>query len=538
MSNRIHMDGGLLRERAVLLCGAGVYALLYALGSQIDEYGRTQLAQSLLRFILAFPAALAVLSLLMRRVLPHMAFARREEGKKPFCTWGAFCLILMSFIPLFLIEYPGSFMYDSQAQTFQIARNEYSMFHPLLHTLLLRACLSLYGIFNSFEKCAAVYSLISMLLIASCFAQVCASVSRSVSRGAARICTAFFCLYPTHMALASNYTKDGLFAAFFALFLSLCCEEILCGKLRLSGYVLQGVAGVLACLLRNNMIYAMVAWTLLLLLLRRRYLRLALAALAIIVLSRGVNTGLGVLTSADKGNIAEMLSVPIQQLARARVYAGEVFTDEEKTLLDEVCVYEKYGFTQVWNRYEPTLSDPVKNYLNTDVLQANMRELADMWLRIGRACPDIYLDAFLALALPSYYPYKEYRVAQPYIEIGIQPGVLTAPFGQEPMVQPRRFAALRQWLYENIYQTGMDDVPVIRYLFNTGFIFWLLLLFALYAAFRGDWTRLTWMMLAVLLWGTYLLGPVMQGRYLYPFVCILPLFILMPETVAKVEIAK
>ena len=33
------------------------------------------------------------------------------------------------------------------------------------------------------------------------------------------------------------------------------------------------------------------------------------------------------------------------------------------------------------------------------------------------------------------------------------------------------------------------------------------------------------LLLPVLLWGTYLLGPVMQGRYLYPFICVLPLFL-------------
>ena len=137
----------------------------------------------------------------------------------------------------------------------------------------------------------------------------------------------------------------------------------------------------------------------------------------------------------------------------------------------------------------------------------------------------MYLDAFLALALPSYYPYSEYRVAQPYLEIGMQPGALTAPFGQPPITQPRRFAEIREWLYKHIYMTGMDDVPVVRYLLNTGAVFWLILLFALYDLYTGRFERIAFMLLAGLLWGTFLLGPVMQGRYLYPFVCALPLFV-------------
>ena len=36
-------------------------------------------------------------------------------------------------------------------------------------------------------------------------------------------------------------------------------------------------------------------------------------------------------------------------------------------------------------------------------------------------------------------------------------------------------------------------------------------------------------LLPVLLWGTYLLGPVMAGRYIYPFVCVLPVLAARPE---------
>ena len=43
--------------------------------------------------------------------------------------------------------------------------------------------------------------------------------------------------------------------------------------------------------------------------------------------------------------------------------------------------------------------------------------------------------------------------------------------------------------------------------------------------------------LPVLLYMTYLLGPVMQGRYLYPFVCILPT-LLAPGRTGQLSAAK
>lgn len=525
---------GRIRKAAVLLSGACIYALLYALCAQIDAQGATAPGGALPRFVPAFLLALAALYLLFERVLPRWEAGSRGTNSRhvgrPFCAAGAFGFLACCYGAFFLIQYPGSFMYDTQRQVFQIARGDYEMFHPLLHTLLIRLCLSFYGVFQSYEKCAALYSLVQLLIMAGCFSLLCASLSRWCGRRGARVAVLFFGLYPSHAAFASNCTKDGLFAAFFALFLALCLEDALCGGLSGVRRALCMAAGVLACLMRNNMVYALAVWAVCLLLFGRRYLRRAAACLLIIALSFGVNAGLQRATDARDGSKIEMLSVPIQQLSRARLYAPECFGDEEKALMDLVFVDALYHTKKpLYEHYEPTLADPVKNYLSEEIVMENLPELAAMWARVGMRCPRVYLDAFLSLALPSLYPYSEYRVAQPYIETGLQPGVVTEPFGQPPMMQPGRFEPIRTWLQEHIFSTGADDVPVIRYLFNTGFVFWLLMMFVLYDLYMGRWERLGVLLLPVLLWGTYLLGPVMQGRYLYPFICALPAFVLRAQ---------
>ncbi|MBQ2835041.1 MAG: hypothetical protein IJE71_10605, partial [Clostridia bacterium] len=309
--------------RTLVVCalGAAVYALLFAVGSQIDRTGETVLRTGMIRFLAALPCAFYALYALFAHLLPaRERCAPQRAEQKPFFTAGAWGLIFAAYVPLFLIEYPGSFMYDTQRQVFQIARGEYEMFHPLAHTLLIRACLSLYGVLQSYEKCAAVYSVVQMLIMSGCFALLCASLSRSRTRKAARLAAAFFCLYPAHMAFASNCTKDGLFSAFFALFLAYCVEYAAAGGLSPLHRVLLVLSGALACLLRNNMIYAMAAWLALLLLFAvfaaKKYLRLiGMGALAI-ALSLGMNAGLAKWTDAAAGSRIEMLSVPIQQLSR------------------------------------------------------------------------------------------------------------------------------------------------------------------------------------------------------------------------------
>ena len=514
-----------LRRRVVLALGALIYATLYALCSQIDETGTISWSTAAVRFAVALPVALAALWLLMRHALPRIEMKPDERPGKPFCTWGTFLFLFCCYVPLFLIEYPGSFTYDTEYQVRQGVTVPFSTYQPLLHTLLIHFTLLFANLFGSMERCAALYSIIQMMLVSFCFSQVCASISRSVSRRAARLTMLFFGLYPAHMAFACNSTKDVLFSAFLAVFMALCFEELFCG---LTGKrrILQIICAVLACLLRNNMIYAMVVWLVILMLARKTYRRVALCAGLSIVLALGANEGLKAATQAEPGLTVEMFSVPIQQLARARLYAPEKLNLQELEEIDTVLADELYL------AYEPTLADPIKRNIDDAVFRDNLSEFLKTWLSVGVKCPRIYLEAFLELALPSLYPYREYKVAAQYIEIEGDTGY-TRCFGLPPFVRPQRFAAIREWLRENIFMTGADDVPVVRLLFNTGFIYWLLLLFVLYDMYCGRWKRVLLCMLPVLLWGTYVLGPVMQGRYLYPFICMLPLFVFRRRAIAQ-----
>ena len=510
------------RKRAVLIVGALVYALLTALGSQIEQSGATTWSTTLVRFGIAFPVALAVLALLLEKVMPRMDCVPREE-KKTFCTVGAFALILVCYMPMLLIEYPGSFQYDVTVQAFQVATGQYTQFHPLANTLFLKVCLDAYAVLQSFEKCALLISGIQMLLVSMCFALIAASVSRTCSRRAAHFTTAFFALCPYHWIFASSFVKDVTFGTFFALFAAYMLEFIHFGGLPRGRAAMAVFAGMMACLLRNNMIYAMAVWVVLLLIFGRRTRRAACLALLVAVLGVGVNQGLAALVQAGGGDAKEMLSVPIQQLCRAYRLAPERFTESDMVEMD--AFFEDQAYT----RYDPTLSDPTKNKFATDVFLEDKAAFFALWKRIGVQCPQIYLDAFLNTALPFLYPYQRYQGTAPYIESGVQKGALTMPFGAPDIVQPRRFEALRTWLDENIWATGAQDFPVLRWVFNAGLVIWLMGLAVLFAMHRGDWARFAVLLLPVLLWGTYLLGPVMQGRYLYPFVCMLPLLLAVPK---------
>lgn len=101
-----------IRKRLVLTFGAWVYALLFALGSQMEQYGATQPGETIKRLLPAFCVAFGVLWVLLEKILPRHS-DREKAAEKPFRTGLAFLLIVACYVPIFLIYYPGTFAYDT-----------------------------------------------------------------------------------------------------------------------------------------------------------------------------------------------------------------------------------------------------------------------------------------------------------------------------------------------------------------------------------------------------------------------------------------
>ena len=120
------------------------------------------------------------------------------------------------------------------------------------------------------------------------------------------------------------------------------------------------------------------------------------------------------------------------------------------------------------------------------------------------------------------YPYTTYGVSGYYLQMGVTDayydGWYTGERIHSASLLPRVLASL-SWRFG---AQGAMQIPVIGWAFNMGLIVWVMLYLALRAAYLGQRAAFGVMLLPVLLWGTFLLGPVMAGRYIYPFVCALP----------------
>ena len=508
----------LTRKRICAALGALIYALFAALGWQVEHTGGAHIPRALLTAAVLAAPAYWLLSWLLARSDRKPAPA----DEKPFSARRAFLLILACYLPMFSAAWPGSFAYDVPFQLRQVFTGAYSTHHPLLHTLLLGGCVRLGQMLGSINLGAALYTAVQMVLLAACFAAACASIARSCSARAAKWSAVFFAVYPLHMFMAVNATKDVLFSGLFALTLALSLEAA--GAPPRSG---RGVALILCgagmMLLRNNAVYAVVVWMVLLAaFLRKRGIRLCACLLAAVVLCTGANGAMKAATGAADGDLSEMLSIPIQQLARARNLADERLTEEELSAIDALMPQES------WRLYDPTISDPVKFAFDTAEFRRDAGGYIRVYLSVGKKCLDVYADALLAHTLAFWYPYSEYGVSGYYLQMGVSAEQTEqwCDFAWISQTSPlRRVADSLSWRFG---AKGAMQIPVVGYLFNMGVIIWAMLFFVLREMYAGRWARFALCLLPVLLWGTFLLGPVMAGRYIYPFVCVLPVLASRP----------
>lgn len=505
------------RKLAVCLLGGAMYALFAAFGWQAEHDGHIHLGYALLTAALLVCPIAALLSVLLER-----GYTRSMRQEKRFRTGWAFLFILACYVPMFGVAFPGSFAYDVPYQLRQVVTGAYSTHHPLLHTLLLGGLLQLGRALGNIDIGAAIYTAVQMGLLAGCFALTCGSIARQCGARAAKRAAVFFALYPLHMVMAVNATKDVLFGGFFALTLAFLNE--MNAKPTRSLYAKIAACGALAVMLRNNMAYAALAWLALWSVgSRRKGRNAALAMLLALALGFGGNAALKSATHAADGDMSEMLSWPIQQLARARLEDGDKLSDAEKAAIDELMPGE------AWKLYDPTISDPVKFEFDTQAFRADMKKYIGIWLSVGQKCAGTYLDAAVALIYPFFYPYREYRVSGYYVQMGMSEAYDASWCDFDPPESRSLFPRVLTSLMWRFGAKGAMQMPVIGWLFNTGVIVWTMLFFVFREIYWGRWKRFGAALLPVLLWGTYLLGPVMAGRYIYPFVCVLPVLAARPE---------
>lgn len=212
-------------------------------------------------------------------------------------------------------------------------------------------------------------------------------------------------LLPYWSFVSETLHKDGLFIAFYALFVLLSTEIvkiILIDKEKVSLTLL--VQFTISCLLvsfwRNNGIYCVFPTIVLFIFIQKfRYWKQFLSVLIVIsFVYVGFSKVVLPILNVPPTESREALSLPIQQTARYIKEHPKDLKPKEKQILNK----EFGDYRSIGKVYDPNISDPTKALLKDN---ANIKDYLLVWMTMGIRHPKTYFGATFAGTYCYYYPW-------------------------------------------------------------------------------------------------------------------------------------
>lgn len=438
-------------------------------------------------------------------------FMNVEKVKSFFILW---FLMFLLWLPTLLACWPGVATYDINAQMEQITHQAYSSHHPVVHTLILEICFKVAERFGGNNSNGIlIYSLFQMGIMTSAFA---GTVYYMLYRKMAKIwCVLVFLwysLFPIHALFGVITTKDSLFSVFFLLTV-LCVMQMQKEEFwkRAGWQILAVISFTMMNIFRNNGYYVFLMLIPFLGIAYRKHIKKLLLMVVIVVVLVQIYKGpFSNVLGVRPGDSREMLSIPIQQMARVYQNHQDELESKDRYLILELIEPDRLI------HYDSHKSDTVKAGFQTEVFQENIKTYIDLWGRLGSRYWQDYLDAFFAMSYGNYYPkdnLPDTQIYRVYLELGARVDI---PIESK---MPRVFEILEDLCLNSTYY----NIPGGYLLFSYGFAFWVVLFLFGRVIMEKTYEKIPPFIAIFLLYATILAGPVALLRYMYPIMICVPL---------------
>ncbi len=458
-----------------------------------------------------------------------------------------FGFMLLCWLPVLLAVYPGFFVYDAQEEWLQVASRNFTTHHPLVHVLLLGGIVcAVHKVTDSYNLGIACYMTVQMMIVSGCFTYLLVFMRRrKVAKGVRIASLVYFAFFPVIVMFTLCSAKDTIFtAALLMLLLALIdlgsdSGRFFASRNQMALFVLSALAMML---FRKNGVYAFAVMALILLLYvnkkfysgktirdshekaQRPYLRKMALLLAIIFASYFmINSVLILALHAKNEENQEILTVPIQQLARTYKFNPEAFDPEDVAALHAVLPEEALVL------YNPKLSDPVKVHFRNNVYAADKTRYAKLWLKIGLRKPLSYINAWLMNSYGFWYP-------DTVIDVYSGNTVFTFTYDEssyfgyeveEPGYRDSKIPWLDKAYRKLSLEISQEKVPIYSMLYSPGGIFWGIAFVFAYMLYRKKYHIVVPYLMVLIVWLTVILGPTYLPRYVLIFWFGIPLFAAM-----------
>lgn len=465
--------------------------------------------------VLLYPFILLLIKKIEQTELPMTTITSPKDIRNYFFL--AWVLIFIAWLPYLLTYYPGGIVGDG-AHALEVAMQKGIPSHDhwvVLHILVLRFFLWLGSLFTSNQNVGVfLFALTECIL----FSGVCAAVTAKLKKK----CLPKFLVWASVAMYAlsgffASYSmvlwKDSLFSAAIVLIVLQMWDMDGTQRTTPLQYIKFGFLCLFLCFWRNNGFYVLIFCILgFILFLRKQGRRFVMIGLGICVTTlviRGpVYDSLGI----GKDSLTESFSIPIQQLA-ATINNGVELSAHQQEILFSVIPKEKWI-----TNYCPTLSDDLKNSINTDYFEDHVPDFLLVWGQLLIPNISIYVRAYLMQTLGFWQPNVFIGYYYDYF-VGIQ-DIFYHGWQDRDL-----FEAITGTSIKNFLDMRMEFIP-------SGTMVWIML-FSLTAVLSQKTNRRKRLMVLTPLiasWGIIMLATPIAYAYRYivmlpiafPIICIIP----------------
>ena len=321
-----------------------------------------------------------------------------------------------------------------------------------------------------------------------------------------------YLFYPINALFSVTMWKTVLFAGIIPIYVIMSMELILNTEEFFSkkkNVILYICIALLTFFLRNNGIYVVIlTMPFILIVLRKYWKKVLIMFLATVVLYEVINTALMSAFNIKKGSIAEMLSIPLQQIARVEKYHRDELDEETIESINKAFKVENIG-----DLYNPILSDPVKAEFNDEYFAENKMDFIKLWLKLMKSYFKDYIESFISNSYGYYYPEATHWVANRTMEsnnMGLE---------QNPIVNLGIVSKVDSLIERR-------EIPIISMFFSIGIAFWAIVICLGYKILNKEYKYIIVYLPIFILWLTIVASPVFcEYRYAYPMFTVLPIFI-------------
>ena len=397
--------------------------------------------------------------------------------------------------------------------------------HPVFHTMILGNCLKFGRLILSDNFGLFIYSLIQMIFLAFTLSYTIKYlINNNINKKICFIVLLLYAFVPMFPLYAMSGVKDTYYTCFIIWYV-LKLDMLIKNKEDKISY--KNIIEILIimidiCLFRNNGIYVIVLSFPLLIIYCKKYMQ------TLIVIFVGLLAFYGTYTKVllpslkiTDGSIRETLSIPFQQTARYVKYYSDDLSKNDIKIIDKVLEYETLK-----ERYNPTISDPVKNKFNKYTTNKELKEYFKVWFKCLFKHPLVYIES----TLNNIYGYFSPQATNWYIYYKYDKRIT-----ENNLVDYHYNKLSHLRLILSKYAQVFPYLPFIGLLSNIGFNTWLLLGLSLYSILKKKKEYLIVLSPLLISLLICIASPVnTYFRYAMPYVFIMPcLFTLIVNRLKK-----